>query len=118
MAASLYTLIPGAFAMMMYGVVFSTVSEAGIPRMMTGTTIGIASIIGYLPDSIYSVIFGKWMDQHGAAGYNYIFTFLMITGIIRCGTGFHYLPSWKEKQRTGYIERVRLWEKKIKKNYI
>ena len=73
---------PGAFAMMMYGVVFSTVSEAGIPRMMTGTTIGIASIIGYLPDSIYSVIFGKWMDQHGAAGYNYIFTFLMITGII------------------------------------
>ena len=33
-------------------------------------------------DSIYSVIFGKWMDQHGAAGYNYIFTFLMITGII------------------------------------
>lgn len=82
MAASLYTLIPGAFAMMMYGVVFSTVSEAGIPRMMTGTTIGIASIIGYLPDSIYSVIFGKWMDQHGAAGYNYIFTFLMITGII------------------------------------
>ena len=45
MAASLYTLIPGAFAMMMYGVVFSTVSEAGIPRMMTGTTIGIASII-------------------------------------------------------------------------
>ena len=50
--------------------------------MMTGTTIGIASIIGYLPDSIYSVIFGKWMDQHGAAGYNYIFTFLMITGII------------------------------------
>ncbi len=82
LAASLYTLIPGAFAMMMYGVVFSSVSEAGIPRIMTGTAIGIASIIGYLPDSIYSVIFGSWMDKHGAGGYNYIFTFLICTGIL------------------------------------
>lgn len=81
-AASLYTLIPGAFAMMMYGVIFSTVSEADIPRKMTGTVIGIASIIGYLPDSIYSVLFGRWMDQHGAQGYNYIFTFLIVTGMI------------------------------------
>ena len=75
MAASLYTLIPGAFAMMMYGVVFSTVSEAGIPRAMTGTVIGIASIIGYLPDSIYSVLFGKWLDAFGGSGYN-LFWFL------------------------------------------
>lgn len=81
-AASLYTLIPGAFAMMMYGVVFSTVSEAGIPRALTGTVIGVASIIGYLPDSIYSVLFGNWLDKHGAAGYNYIFIFLAVTGIV------------------------------------
>ena len=68
--------------MMMYGVIFSTVSEAGIPRAMTGTVIGIASIIGYLPDSIYSVLFGSWLDTHGAAGYNYIFTFLAVSGIV------------------------------------
>jgi predicted MFS family arabinose efflux permease len=80
--ASLYTLIPGAVAMMMYGVVFSTVSEAGIPRAMTGTVIGIASIIGYLPDSIYSVLFGGWLDAHGNAGYNYIFTFLLVSGLV------------------------------------
>ncbi len=80
--ASLYTLLPGAFAMMMYGVIFSTVSESGIPRAMTGTVIGIASIIGYLPDSIYSVLFGSWLDAHGAAGYNYIFIFLAVSGIV------------------------------------
>ena len=68
--------------MMMYGVVFSTVSEAGIPRAMTGTAIGIASIIGYIPDSLYSVLFGSWLDRHGAAGYNYIFGFLAISGVI------------------------------------
>ena len=82
MAASLYTLIPGAFAMMMYGVIFSTVSEAGIPRKMTGTVIGIASIIGYLPDSVYAVLFGNWMDKHGAQGYGYIFTFMIVTCLI------------------------------------
>ena len=54
MVASIYTLLPGAVTMMMYGVVFSSVSEAGISRTMTGTVIGISSIIGYLPDSIYS----------------------------------------------------------------
>lgn len=81
-AASLYTLIPGAFAMMMYGVVFSTVSEAGIPRAMTGTVIGIASIIGYMPDSIYSILFGKWLDTYGGAGYNYIFGFLAASGVV------------------------------------
>ena len=49
MVASIYTLLPGAVTMMMYGVVFSSVSEAGISRTMTGTVIGISSIIGYLP---------------------------------------------------------------------
>lgn len=87
-AASLYTLLPGAFSMMMYGVIFSTVSEAGIPRTMTGTVIGIASIIGYLPDSIYSVIFGNWLDALGGAGYNYIFTFLAVSGVVGCVMAF------------------------------
>lgn len=86
--ASLYTLLPGAFSMMMYGVIFSTVSEAGIPRTMTGTVIGIASIIGYLPDSIYSVIFGNWLDALGGAGYNYIFTFLAVSGVVGCVMAF------------------------------
>lgn len=80
---SLYTLLPGAFGMMMYGVVFSIVSEAGIPRLMTGTTIGLASIIGYLPDSIYHTLFGKWLDSFGGAvGYQYIFTFLGASAVL------------------------------------
>ena len=82
MVASIYTLIPGAVTMMMYGVIFSSVSEAGISRKMTGTVIGIASIIGYLPDSIYSVLFGRWLDDKGAAGYTNIFMFLVASGIV------------------------------------
>lgn len=80
--ASVYTLVPSAVAMMLYGVVFSVMSEAGIPRMLTGTAIGIASIIGYVPDSLYSLIFGGMLDKFGGHGYNYIFIFLIVSCVI------------------------------------
>lgn len=74
--AVVYSLIPGAIGLMMYGVIFSVVSEAGVPRRMTGTIIGLTSIIGYLPDFFYSPMFGRWIDRSGNAGYNKIFLFL------------------------------------------
>lgn len=98
MAASIYTLLPGAVTMMMYGVVFSSVSEAGISRTMTGTVIGITSIIGYIPDSIYSVIFGKWLDNKGAAGYTNIFIFLVASGIVGAVLAFWIYRHGKRAQ--------------------
>lgn len=76
-AISLYTLLPGAFGLMLYGLVFSVVREAGIPLKVAGTAIGIASIIGYTPDFFFSAMFGSWLDAHGNAGYSMIFTFLV-----------------------------------------
>ena len=81
-AAGLYTLLPGIVATMMYGVIWSTLAEAGIPKKMAATAIGIASIIGYLPDSIYSLIFGQFLDKQGDAGYTSIFIFFIVTAII------------------------------------
>ena len=98
MAASIYTLLPGAVTMIMYGVVFSSVSEAGISRTMTGTVIGISSIIGYIPDSIYSVIFGKWLDNKGAAGYTNIFIFLVASGIVGAVLAFWIYRHGKRAQ--------------------
>lgn len=80
--ASFYTLIPSAVAMMLYGVIFSVMSEAKIPRALTGTAIGIASIIGYAPDSLYALIFGSFLDKFGGQGYTYIFTFLIVSCVI------------------------------------
>ena len=98
MVASIYTLLPGAVTMMMYGVVFSSVSEAGISRTMTGTVIGISSIIGYLPDSIYSVLFGKWLDNKGAARYTNIFIFLVASGIVGAVLAFWIYRHGKRAQ--------------------
>lgn len=80
--AIVYSLIPGAIGLMMYGVIFSVVSEAKIPRKMTGTIIGLTSIIGYTPDFFYSFIFGKWLDDYGNLGYQKIFLFLAASAFL------------------------------------
>ncbi|WP_147820153.1 MFS transporter [Salidesulfovibrio onnuriiensis] len=81
-AISLYTLIPGAVGLMLYGLVFSVVREAGIPLKVAGTAIGVASIIGYAPDFFFSAMFGSWLDAHGNGGYNMIFTFLAAVAVM------------------------------------
>ena len=98
MVASIYTLLPGAVTMMMYGVVFSSVSEAGISRTMTGTVIGISSIIGSLPDSIFSVLFGTWLANKGGAGYTNIFIFLVASGILGAVLAFWIYRHGKRAQ--------------------
>ena len=80
--ATFLSLVPAAVSMALYGVVFSIMQESKIPTKITGTAIGVASIIGYLPDAVYSWMFGKWMDDYGNKGYSIIFSFLMITAIV------------------------------------
>ncbi|MFW5488858.1 MAG: MFS transporter [Desulfovibrio sp.] len=82
-AISLYTLLPGALGLMLYGLVFSVVREAGIPLKVAGTAIGIASIIGYTPDFFFSAMFGSWLDAYGnQKGYAMIFTFLAAIAVL------------------------------------
>lgn len=89
-AAVIYTLFPGGLSVVCYGTVFSVISGAGISRAQTGTAIGIASIIGYLPDMFYSAMFGSWLDSHGnELGYTMIFAFLTATALIGAILSFY-----------------------------
>ena len=76
---SVYTLLPGAFGLMLYGLVFSIIRETGIPLKVAGTAIGIASLIGYTPDLFMSTLFGYWLDRFQNDGYWLIF--LTLAGI-------------------------------------
>ena len=71
-----------AFAIAMYslrGVYYATMGEAGVPVGMTGTATGIISVIGYLPDTYMNLLIGDKLDKYpGAAGYKYIFIFMLI----------------------------------------
>ncbi|MEG0051436.1 MAG: MFS transporter [Terrisporobacter sp.] len=77
------TLIPSALGYMVYGVAFSIVGECKFPVFITGTVIGLASIIGYLPDFYMHNICGVLLDKMGSNGYNYIF---LLLGVI-CSIG-------------------------------
>ncbi len=98
---SLYTLLPGAFGLMLYGLVFSVVREANIPLTMAGTAIGIASIIGYTPDFFLSALFGSWLDAHGDRGYIGIFSFLAFTAVL--GAIMSFVIAAKSRTRKHII---------------
>ena len=79
---AILTLIPGLFAMCLYGVMFSSLHEIDIPVKVGGTAIGIASIVGYLPDVILQPFFGSLIDSNGNGGYSQIFWFLFAFCVI------------------------------------
>ncbi len=75
-------LVAAVVTFAIYGIMWATVEEANVPRHLTGITVGIASIIGYLPDSFMNVLFGNWLDNHGNKGYDYIFMFLIFLAVV------------------------------------
>lgn len=44
------------------GMYFATIGEVGTPSRIAGTTIGIASVIGFIPDAFIYIIIGNWQD--------------------------------------------------------
>ena len=76
-AEKIISLIPSMVAMMLYGVCWSCLRELKYEPTYIGTMIGIGSIIGYLPDFFYFVLFGRWIDRYGNAAYKMIFGFLL-----------------------------------------
>ena len=72
-----------------YNIMFATIEEAHIPRYLTGTAVGIVSIMGYSPDGFINTVFGNWLDNYGDAWHHYIF--LTLIGMSVIGSFFCYL---------------------------
>ena len=56
--------------------------ELGIPTKVSATAVAIATLIGYLPDMFVHTMFGNWIDQSGAAGYNKILLYGVGTAVL------------------------------------
>lgn len=52
---------------------YATVDESGTPKNVVGSVIGIASLIGFLPDTFYTSLCGSWLDADPVGGYKNIF---------------------------------------------
>jgi nitrate/nitrite transporter NarK len=68
------------------GVYFALLEEGDVPTAITGTAIGVISMIGYSPDIFMPLIAGMLLDKYpGALGYQYFFamiTALCVVGLI------------------------------------
>lgn len=73
-----------AFSIMaMRGIYYATVDQVNIPVALTGTAMGIVSVIGFLPDVYFNAITGPILDAFpGIAGYQYIFAVMIGFGLL------------------------------------
>ena len=62
---------------------FAVFNEGRIPLDLTGTAVGIISIIGYTPDIFATPIIGYLLDTYpGIVGHQYVFMMLIIFSIL------------------------------------
>jgi len=59
------------------GVYFALLEETNIQKILTGTAVGLISVIGYTPDVFFNSIAGRILDASpNLAGYQHFFMFL------------------------------------------
>lgn len=81
------SLLPSAFMLLCYGVVYSLFDEYKVPVAIAGTAIGVVSVLGYTPDLLFGTILGGWVDSattagNVAGGYLAIFGFFGALGLV------------------------------------
>jgi MFS family permease len=90
-------LISSALAYALRAIYFAVFGDLNIPGHLIGTTVGIVSLVGFLPDMFFGTLTGYLIDNNeGSVGYNYVFMFTgtaMLIGSI-CSL-FCYLRSKK-----------------------
>lgn len=62
---------------------FTILEETNIPLYITGTVIGIISLVGYSPDIFIGPLIGYYLDNIGGiVGYQYLFILLSVSSIL------------------------------------
>jgi len=81
--ANIFVSFAGVYALR--GVYFALLQETRIPAGLTGTAVGLISLVGYTPDVFFAAIAGRLLDNSpGLAGHQHYFMLLgaiMVLGI-------------------------------------
>ena len=65
------------------GIYFALMEESSVPLALTGTTVGLISMIGFTPDFFAYPLVGWFIDNFGAvSGYHYYFNLLACAALI------------------------------------
>jgi len=62
---------------------FALLEETQTPKYLTGTTVGLVSVIGYTPDVYVAAVAGYLIDQNpGLLGFQHLFLLLLVFSIV------------------------------------
>ena len=79
----LNTLVTGIAIFGLRGLYFGLLDEGQIPLAITGTAVGLVSVIGYTPDVFIAAVAGYLIDQSpGLMGFQHLFTLLLGFSVI------------------------------------
>ena len=96
----------------MRGIYFAALGEVGIPLAFTGIATGIISMLCYLPDVYFAKLAGSWIDNFGLAGYDYIWIYTIVCGVLGVIVAFlTYRYSKKIEAKGGADAMVGVEEK-------
>lgn len=88
--------------MSMYGIMFSALKEINVPVKVSGTVIGVASIISYSPDLFMNTIYGAILDHYSGQetmiAYKIIFMSLACISVVAVILSLCVLYRIKEKK--------------------
>ena len=78
---SLIIVATGTYAIR--GLYFSILKDGKIPYILSGTAIGLISIVGYSPDIFATPLYGYLLDNYpGIRGHQYVYLILLISSIL------------------------------------
>lgn len=79
----LNTLVTGVAIFGLRGLYFGLLEEGQIPLAVTGTAVGLVSVIGYTPDVYVAAIAGYLIDQNpGLLGFQHLFVLLLAFSVV------------------------------------
>ena len=78
---------------------FSIMQEGRIPLVLTGTAVGLISVVGYTPDIFATPIFGYFLDKYpGILGHQYVFTILAFFSILGLLASIKFANLFKKNE--------------------
>jgi hypothetical protein len=85
------TVVTGIAIFGLRGLYFALFEEGRIPLAMTGTAIGVVSVIGYTPDVYVAAVAGYLIDNNpGLLGFQKMFMCLLGTALIGAIAAFAF----------------------------
>jgi len=79
----LNTVVTGIAIFGLRGLYFGLLEEGQVPLAVTGTAVGLVSVMGYTPDVYVAAVAGYLIDQSpGLAGFQHLFIVLLAFSVV------------------------------------